>query len=392
VRVVLYPADTYACGHYRMIWPAQVLRAAGHDVTVVEPEDRGSKLSISVQDDHVVDVHVEPGTDVIVLQRVTHRYLAQAVPIIRSKGAAVVVDIDDDLTSIHPGNPAWERLHPRNFGKPNLAREGKIHMHSWNHLAAACRDATLVTVSTAALARRYASHGRYHVLRNCLPDHHYEVADSYDPTNAEIGWPASLHSHPDDPTVIGPAIARLVQDGVAFRIVGDSTNCGVAFGIGDDPPGADVEFGAWPQALTSIGIGITPLADTKFNAAKSWLKPLELAGAGVPWIGSPRTEYAALAHEGCGVLAERPKDWYRMLRALVRDEARRRELSEAGRAVAGRWRLADHAWRWYDAWVDAAFIERGQPRRDRVVAGASSRDVAGATATPFRQPLGIQAT
>lgn len=392
MKAVVYPADSYACGWYRMMWPGQVLASAGYDVNVVPPSDRS--LTVGVQDDHVVQVDVEPGTDVVVFQRLTHRYLTEAVPLIRAQGIAVVVDLDDDLTSIHPSNPAWTKLHPRNENMPDASREGQPHRHSWHHLATACRDATLVTVSTPALVRRYAQHGRSRVLYNRLPDHHYAAAAGYDPTCDVIGWPASLHSHPDDPQVVGPAVARLLNSGHRFVTVGDPIGCGRAFGIGDDPPGELVEFDAWPKALARLGIGITPLTTTTFNQAKSWLKPLELAGAGVPWIGSDLPEYRRLHEEGCGQLATRPKDWHRQLVAVARSESRRRELSEAGLAVARRHRMSDHAWRWWESWVDAVELERsggaGQPARDRVVAGAARVARPRGQATPFKLPLGVQ--
>lgn len=392
MKATVYPADSYGCGHYRMIWPGRALRSAGYDVDIVEASDRS--LSVQIQDDHVISVDVDPGTDVMVFQRITHRYLAEAIPIIRAQGVAVVVDLDDDLTAIHPSNPAWDQLHPRNENKPDTSRGNQPHRHSWHHLAAACRAATLVTVSTPALVRRYAQHGRYRVLYNRLPDHHYAAASNYDPTCDVIGWPASLHSHPDDPQEVGPAISRLVGEGSRFVTVGDPRNCGRAFGIGDDPPGKYVEFDQWSQALSRLGIGITPLTQTAFNDAKSWLKPLELAGAGVPWVGSPRVEYQRLHVEGCGRVADRPKDWYRQVQRLVRSESLRRELSESGIHVAGQHRMSDHAWRWWEAWVDAVDLERsgnaGQPQRDRVVAGASPARRPTRRTTPFRLPLDVQ--
>src|SRR5689334_24701002 len=45
-------------------------------------------------------------------------------------------------------------------------------------------------------------------------------------------------------------------------------------------------FDAWPRALSALGIGLAPLADSTFNRAKSWLKPLEMAAVGVPCVMS----------------------------------------------------------------------------------------------------------
>jgi hypothetical protein len=65
---------------------------------------------------------------------------------------------------------------------------------------------------------------------------------------------------------------------------------------------------------------------------------------------------------GCGVLVDRPKDWFRVLRSLLTDERRRSELADAGRTVAATLRLEGHAWRWWEAWSDALARERSATR------------------------------
>ena len=131
MKVVVYPADSWGCGSFRMRWPGQACAAAGHDVQVVEPKDR--RLRLVMEGDTVKDV-LDVDADVLVLQRVTHAYTAQAVAVLRAKGVTVVVDVDDDLSSIHPSNPAWA-IHRPGAG-----------LHSWHNVALACRNASLVTV------------------------------------------------------------------------------------------------------------------------------------------------------------------------------------------------------------------------------------------------------
>lgn len=254
MRVVVYPADEGGCGYFRLIWASELLAAAGHDVEIRPPADRGLKLRIG-PDEHVDDVLDIDGVDVMVFQRLTHRWMAESVPLLRAKGVAVVVDVDDDLSTVHPRNPAYRSMHPRSGGK-----------HSWQHLAAACRDATLVTVSTPALLTRYARHGRGHVIYNHLPDMYYGVPHE---DSGLLGWPAALASHPDDPTAVGGAVARLVAEGVRFKVTGDPTAVGAAFGLTADPEGmTGVSPAQWPAAVAEIGVGIAPLADTVFNSAK----------------------------------------------------------------------------------------------------------------------------
>lgn len=335
-----------------MIAPGESLRRAGHDVTVVRPQDR--QVTVHMQGEEVV--RVDTDADVVVFQRVTNSRMAQAVSVLRGQGVAVVVDVDDDLTSIHPSNPAWEGLHPRNEGR--RLKGGGVSMNSWRNLNAACRAATLVTVSTPALLPVYAAHGRGMVLDNYLPS----VYDNVPHTDSDvIGWPASCHSHPNDPDALGGAVTRLVSEGAEFIIRGDPSGAGRAFGLLADPPGFPVPIDLWPLTVAEIGIGIAPLADTKFNRSKSRLKVLEMCAVGVPWVASPRAEYARLHKLGAGVLADRPRTWYRELKRLRQSEAMRLELSEAGRSVASTQRLDDHSWRWWDTWEKALALQRGVP-------------------------------
>lgn len=346
MKVVVFPADRWGCGSFRMRWPGEYCAAAGHDVTVVAQDKRSVRL---VMERHTVrDVLLDDGIDVVVMQRVTHAYMAQAVGVMRAKGVAVVVDVDDDLSSIHPSNPAWAMHHPGNRGP-----------HSWRNLAQACRDATLVTVSAPALLSIYAGHGRGQVLFNYLPEHYYGLPRQ---DSDVIGWPGSYHSHPNDPEVVGGSVARLVDEGAEFVMRGDSSGAGKAFGLSADPPGGGVPIEEWPRAVAELGVGIAPLADTRFNGCKSWLKPLELSACGVPWVASPRAEYKRLHAMGAGVLADRPRVWYRDLKRLRESAAMRQEMSQAGRAVAEQLRLRDHAWRWMDAWERAYEIQQATPR------------------------------
>lgn len=354
MKVLVFPADSYGCGYHRLIWPVEVLRAQGYDVQVVPQEAR--QLQIHIDDHGVVkDVELADEYDVVVLQRVTHRNLVGVINVLRARGTAVVVDVDDDLSTIHPSNPAWPMLHP------TMPKDGAASLHSWRNLDAACAAATLVTATTPALTTRYAAHGRARVFANYLAAHYYghERVDS-----DLVGWPASLASHPNDPDAVGNAIARLVDDGAGFHVVSVASGVSRAFGIRDESRVTQVEGVVslldWPGEIAKLGIGIAPLADTKFNHSKSWLKPLELAAVGVPWIGSPRAEYKRLHELGCGVLCDKPSAWYGTLRKLRRDASWRADLSAVGRLVAEELRLEKHAWKLWEAWADALAIQRSE--------------------------------
>jgi glycosyltransferase involved in cell wall biosynthesis len=136
----------------------------------------------------------------------------------------------------------------------------------------------------------------------------------------------------------------------------------------DIPETGPLPFDGWMGAISHLGVGVAPLADTSFNAAKSWLKPLELAAAGIPWVASPRIEYQRFAGLGAGLLAEKPKDWYRQLIRLTRDDAFREEQSQAVRSVASNLTIEAHAWRTAEMWHRALELERAVRPRSATMA------------------------
>lgn len=367
MRTVCYPADLYGCGWYRVILAANVLRAQGHDVIVIPPGPDSQKYGVTgdMRGDEMVDAHVPPGTDVVVMQRVSHARLAMAIPLLRKKGVSVVIDVDDDLQHIHPSNPAFAYLHPKTRTD-----------HAWKYCYDACRDASLVTVSTPALLARYAPHGRGVVLPNCVPSLYQELPRE---DSDRVGWGGSLRSHPDDLDVLGNAI---VKHGAPFHVVGPADGIAAKLGIPDSMVIATdtLPINLWPVGLSKLGIGLAPLADTRFNVAKSHLKIMEMSGLGVPWIASPRAEYKRLHAEApdAGMLAYSQREWLAAIRAYASSPQRRAEASEAGRALAQLYSVELNAWRWAEAW-ERAYLTDHATRPARVAA-------------PRRSPLGLPVT
>lgn len=327
---------------YRMAWPAQALIDAGHDDIVCTFPDQRWQVGAKVnRANEVVDVVVPDDASVIVIQRPAHKHLVDCISHWQKRGVRVICDVDDNLHRISPNNPAFEGLRPK-----------ADSLQSWNNLARACQIADAVTVTTPALALQYRAGAV--VLPNFLPSSAFRD-DRVDST--EICWPASLPTHPEDAGELGATLERVVRDtGAKVRLLGDGPLAEPllmrAFGLSEPPimqPYVPIE--EYAAFVASIGIGVAPLVETKFNEAKSAVKILEMMAAGVPFVASPRADYLRVHQEsGAGLMARRSGDWYRHLTALVRSESLRTEQSEMGRAAAERYRISDHAEKWYSVW------------------------------------------
>ncbi len=321
---------------YRIIWPAQILQKQGRDIEIFTGGD--SKIFIHKNRwDEVVEVE-NPECDVIVLQRVMQKDLVGAIPFLQKHGIHVVVEIDDDFAALHPQNIAFRATNP-------LYNENT----NWNFLKEACRIADQVVVATPALADRYGAHGRVRVVPNCVPEWYLKMEPLMreDPV---IGWTGTLSTHPDDPKVLGTTLSQFEN----FRFIGGDAPkvYKKAFSLRKAPEVIPwISLMEYPIEIAELDIGLVPLADTKFNAAKSWLKGLEFAAIGVPFIASNTSEYERLKNEGAGLTAAKPKHWLRHLKAL-QDVSARKELSRSGKEAAGRWTIEKNAWKWWEAWTD----------------------------------------
>lgn len=311
MRFHVHPGDEGGCGHYRTIWPAEALRDQGHDVRIFMPEEEDAAIQAQMVMnkgiESVVGLHKVPECDVLVLQRPLRRTLVELIPHLQKAGVAVVVELDDDFTAIHPTNKAWKTAHPK--------RHPDVNYH---HLLRACSLADAVTVSTEALRAKYASVNGV-VIPNYVPERYLGVESRFHTQDPIVGWSGSIDTHPRDLQVLGPAIPRLLRarPEVRFGVVG--TGVGVARRVGipetyDLAPTGWVDIQDYPAAMAKLDVGVVPLDPTPFNEAKSWLKGLEYASLGIPFVATPTAAYQQLFVEyGIGALASNPKEWERAL-------------------------------------------------------------------------------
>jgi len=352
MKVYVIPSDAMGCGHYRLIWPGSLLKQQGMDVVILPPK-RDSGFMVKIRDNPdgsktLVGASVPEDADVIVVQRPAHELQPQLIQALRANRIAVVVDMDDDMSSIHPDNIAFQ-TYRHNTGTPL----------SWKWATESCKLATLVTASTKQLLRVYAKHGRGQVLDNYVPEAYLRFDK---PEAGTFGWAGTTKSHPNDLQVTGRAVQQLQAEGFRFQVVGGKSSVKEALRLPEPPEcTGSVPLVEWAKTIGErLDVGMAPLAATAFNMSKSRLKPIEYMAVGVPWVGSPREEYRRLHREsGCGLMADTPKEWAMQLKRLMTDDVLRKEQAEAGAEYMKDQTLQANAWRWAEAWTRALEIERG---------------------------------
>jgi glycosyltransferase involved in cell wall biosynthesis len=264
VRVDIIPSDKASCAYYRLCWAANaVAEQTDWDIRIHDPGEVFVRQPFSVQG--IEDLE---SVDLVVVQRVASPRQVRLISALHHLGIAVVVDADDLLSDIDKDNKSWVYWNEQVMGLPRF-----------RYLDQAAHMADLVTVSTPALAQRYAAHGRVEVLRNGLPNHAFadpvEVYDRKVKFDGEIvvGWSGSLDSHPHDLEVLGGAVRdamRRVPE-MRFHVVGDAQPVTQALDL--DP--RRVTGTGWLDfdkqyhlALREVDIAIVPLTETRFNRAK----------------------------------------------------------------------------------------------------------------------------
>lgn len=353
MRIVVAPADTGACGHFRAIWPAEAMRAQGVDVEILAP-GRLDQLPVRVGKVRdlrtgVVSAHAEmhtgpdvlsPGDfDVLVTQRPLAWRAAPAFELLREHGIRVVVDLDDDLTTVPPSHVAWAGI------QPALSPE-----YNHRHLIAACKAADRVVVSTPALMSKFGGSGRGWLVRNRVPAAWLNARRTRPRGPLWLGWTGRVASHPDSLDLLRWRRLQHALGDVTFVVLGDAAGAQEQLGVDVfELPG--VPLHEYTEMVAQFDIGVAPLARTPFNRAKSWLKPLDYAAAGVPFVCSDLPEYRIFVDKGCGVLAEKPRDWERELARLVKSPGLREELAGKGRAVAASLTIEAAVDDWLAAWT-----------------------------------------
>lgn len=333
------------CTWYRCILPAQQLNLAGiHASFGMLGMKSNGKFIIKRLNETLSEHH-----KIIVLKVIMSRQALEFMPQAQARGQKVVVDIDDLFDEIHESNHAhtstdanrspdnnreiykqiiaqadalicstpfieqyYKKLYP---SKPIYMVRNSIDIERWKRMKAVKRQTIIGWLG--------ATPWRSLDLEQMAPffNDYLESRDVKFHHSGHINWAAGAH----------------------LRLKIDPSRCSVS---------PMVPLFELPTAYAHFDIGIVPLNDIPFNRAKSFIKGLEYAAAGIPFVASALPEYEYLAEHGVGRVASTPDEWANHFDELLSRSLREDESIHNFNIVKKEFSIQANAKKWVDVFAE----------------------------------------
>lgn len=274
--------------------------------------------------------------DLIFMHRLMHVGLADNVKKGRAAGQIIINDIDDWYWGLDPNNHAFRATDPR-FNK----QENRYEYRS------ILANSDLVICSTPYLAQRLREwnfNAPVTVVKNTIDATRFTPHRHVDVEKPIVGWAGSTAHRSGDLETMKGLLDSLYRDGhIELQHSGHVDAPGYnefasRIGVRDEdvkklPMKPHQEY---PDILT-MDIGIVPLRITPFNRAKSDIKGLEYAAAGIPFVAQEIDSYSDLKMSlDVGRVARRPSDWRKHIMALKDYRVREEEAEKNREAIKAR--------------------------------------------------------
>jgi len=268
--------------------------------------------------------------DVIVMQRVMFQDIPDKIRLAQANGQIIINDIDDWYWGLATSNGAFAASHPKASPDENT--------NHYKHILAA---SDYVTVSTPYLADRISQWVSCPIvlIPNFVDTAKFSVRVQTDTDVPTGGWVGSTGHRSGDLEILVGILLPFVESGKIRLHHSGATDHHPAFADLVKVPNELVSTlpMAAPQKypeLFQFDIGLVPLSDKPFNQAKSAIKGLEYASAGVPFIASCTNEYESLSQDGIGLIAKKPKVWKGLIEFLRDPDNRKKQAIQVRERVA----------------------------------------------------------
>jgi len=312
-----FPLSPTGVSYYRCVLPSRTLSGR---VSVGRPAWTGSEgFGVVTSAERASFFY-----DTVVLKGLSSRGIPLQMKMAQDLGQRLIVDVDDlydDLPEWHPAAPGWDPT--------------KAKVSNTEYFIQTIMQADAVTVSTQFLHDRYSQmRDNVHLIRNAV---NLDVMTQHAQSGSKpvIGWAGQVGKRPADieslrwwlPEFLDSNDLMFHHSGVDGAISTRSFEEAAGFSAEriTTIPGQAIEF-YFKKSLT-FDIGIVPLVDEPFNRAKSFLKGLEYAASGIPFVAQALPEYEYLFDQGIGRIAYSPEDWVEQLTALLNPKIRKAEAA-----------------------------------------------------------------
>ena len=288
---------------------------------------RGDYLCIM---DSKGDLH---DVDVLFMQRLMHEGISADIRSSQKKGIKIINDIDDWYWGLSPSNDAFKHNHPKNNPRENF-----------NHYKSIVAGSDMVIASTPYLASRVSEFTRspIEVIKNTVDLSRFTPKIHDDVEVPTIGWVGSTQHRSGDLETMRGILNQFVGSGTATMFHGGTLPNAPTFASRVGVPAESVRtmplvpHTLYPSLMV-MDIGIVPLSNMPFNRAKSDIKGLEYAAAGIPFIASNLDAYIELQNDlGIGRLAKKPVNWIKHINELLDYKVRKEESERNRELVASR--------------------------------------------------------
>lgn len=231
-------------------------------------------------------------------------------------GKPVVMDLDDGYFALPWSNPArkfWNELDFRTYSGNEVG--GALRM-----LEEALRISDGLIAPNRLLLQSYQhlSGNSYYLQNYAEPAWWTNLPDREKSGKIIIGWGGSL-SHYD--SWLGSGILEAVEylsnkyHNVWWKICGGDDKVFNALPTTQKIRQAGVPPSEWPKIVRTFDIGVAPLFGI-YDQYRSWIKGIEYALAGVPWVGTEGPTYNDL--ESWGMLGPETKYfWIESLEEII---------------------------------------------------------------------------
>ena len=287
------------------------------------------------------------GYHVIVLKQLMDRWIPHQMEVAQALGQKIIVDVDDYYHALHPSNSAYEKTDP----EKNKVRNRDIYEQI-------IRMADMVVVSTPELLNFYGEwNPNTRMVRNAVYPNQFTRRD-VTRNKPIIGWVGALGYRSGDIETLREWLPDFLEEhDLLFQHSGHVPSQGDFAEQSGINPERLRTLPMQPmnryQLLFQMDIGLVPLNDIPFNRAKSFIKGLEYAASGIPFVAQGLPEYELLATDGVGRVAYTPEGWVSQVSDLLDYKTRKRVAAENYRLLGERHTIKQREDEWRQVILDA---------------------------------------